>query len=138
MVKVIEERRHRAGFLLSEANGRYSRHVVTIAGGFTGAGRLEPGTVLGKITATSKYAISPDTGSDGSEIPDAILYDEINLANGDVDAVVINRAAEVNGNLLIFDPSVDSDAKRKAKCLLLDVPHKNEPIVTRAPFMEPV
>jgi hypothetical protein len=53
------EGRHAAEFVLSEAEGTRSRDNVTLHGGFTGADKLKPGTVLGKITSGGKYAASP-------------------------------------------------------------------------------
>ena len=51
MAQVLTEGPHTGGFLVWEAFRDYCREVVTIA-----AGTLEPGTVLGKITASGNYA----------------------------------------------------------------------------------
>ncbi|WP_428542677.1 head decoration protein [Profundibacter sp.] len=79
----LTETTHPGGFLVWEAFRDYTREVVTIAtGGATPV--LEPGTVLGKITASGKYA---------AHDPAAV----------DVDAVVLLRGpAIVNGNDLVF------------------------------------
>jgi hypothetical protein len=137
-VAEIVQRNRNTGFILSEANGNYSREVVTLLGGFTGATSLEAGTLLGKITASDKYVISPMTGSDGSEISCAVLMYATDISDGDVDdAVVIARNAEVNGNLLVFDPSVSTDADKRTKCRRMDVQFSDAPaIVVRAAFMD--
>jgi hypothetical protein len=119
-------------FVLNE--GTASREVVTLA---AGSGWLPPGTVLGQIASSGAYTVSAATGSDGSELPGAILYDFTDIRSGDVEAVVIIRNAEVNGEVLVFDASVDTDAKKRAKCsALLDVPNCAQPIVVRAPWMD--
>ena len=50
------EGRHPGEGLFSEANGHRSRDVITIA---AGSGVVGPGTVVGKITASGKFAPSP-------------------------------------------------------------------------------
>ncbi|MGB3044193.1 MAG: head decoration protein [Xanthobacteraceae bacterium] len=100
-------------FLLSEGNGHISRDVVTIK---SGAGKLEPGTVLGQITTGGKYVISANAevvGSEGAETAKAILAYGIDATSADVQAVVIRRFAEVKKPLLVFDASV-SDATKIA------------------------
>ena len=120
---LLTQAQHAASFIISEANGHGSRHTVTLLGGFDGAGKLFPGTVLGKIAASQKYVISPATGSDDSQIADAILYGFADISGGDVEAVAIVRNAEVNGAMLIFDPSVDSEAEKRTKAVQLDAAH---------------
>ena len=101
----------RAGnFIQSEAPGRFSRDQVTIHGGFTGAAKLLAGTVLGKITASGKYTISPHSGSDGSQTGVAVLFDDCDPTAGDVLATAITREAEVDGNALIYDSTVTAGA----------------------------
>lgn len=100
-------------FILSEGNGAISRDVVTIK---SGAGKLEPGTVLGEITAETKYVKSPNAevvGSEGAEVAKAILAYGVDATDADVEAVVVRRHAEVKEPMLIFDASVD-DANKVA------------------------
>jgi hypothetical protein len=54
----LVEGKHPGGFLVWEALRDYTREVVTIA-----SGTLEPGTVLGKITASGKYAAHDPEGN---------------------------------------------------------------------------
>lgn len=100
-------------FLLSEGNGHISREVVTIK---SGAGKLEPGTVLGQITTGGKFVISANAevvGSEGAETAKAVLAYGIDATSADVQAVVVRRFAEVKKLMLVFDASV-SDATKIA------------------------
>lgn len=103
-------------FLLSEGNGYQSREVITIV---SGSGKLSPGTVLGKVTATSKYCPSPNaqvTGKEGAETAIAVLGYEVDATSADVtDAVAITNDAEVKNLMLVFDASVNDATKRAAK-----------------------
>ena len=108
------------GFIQSEAPFAQSRDRVTIYGGFTGAAALLAGTVLGKITASGKYTISPNTGSDGSQTALAVLFEDVDPTAGDVAAVaVIARGAEVRAEDLTYDSSVDDGSKKAAKATQL-------------------
>jgi len=108
----LHNRIRAGGFVESEGNSFYSRDQITIAGG---AGVLFPGTVLGKITSSGKYTISPKTGSDGSQIAVAILWDYADATDGDVIAAAVSRAAEVRADDLTFDPSVALLSDQEAK-----------------------
>lgn len=85
-------------FLLSEANGSRSRDNVTVT--VAGAVALPAGTLLGKITATSKYIKYLDGASDGSQAVAAILLNPIPGVNGDYKAAVLARDCEVIGSML--------------------------------------
>jgi hypothetical protein len=116
---VFTEGRHAAEFILDEANGQRSRDNVTVHGGFTGATTLKAGTVLGKITSGGKYAASPVSAGDGSQTAIAVLIDNIDISAGDVVAAVISRDAEVNGNCLEYEATVDQDSEKTAKATQL-------------------
>ena len=86
-------------FLLSEGEATLSRDqaTVTIAGGVG----LPSGTVMGQITATSKWIKSLTGAADGSQNAKAVLLTDLSAAaNGDTKAVLITRAAEVIGAVL--------------------------------------
>ncbi|MDI7864305.1 head decoration protein [Rhizobiaceae bacterium n13] len=100
------------GFLLTELPGTLSRDVVTIA---SGSGKLEPGTLLAKLTAGGKYVPSPATGADGSQTAIAVLAYAVDASSADAEAVVVANDAEVKKPMLIYDASVDDDTKRNAK-----------------------
>lgn len=66
--------------------GHYPRieRLITIA---TSA-NLKRGSVLGRITANGKFILSASAASDGSQIPDAILAEDIDASVSDKQAVV--------------------------------------------------
>ena len=110
---VLHENPHDGNFILSEDDeGRLSRDNIVIA---SGAGALLPGTLLGKLTASGKFAPSPETAADGSEAAVAILVGRVDATSSDVVAVGLMRHAEVNRYGLIYDASVDDDLKKSAK-----------------------
>ncbi len=45
---------------------------------------LQRGAILGKITASGKYTLSASAAGNGSEIPDAILVQNVDASGGDV------------------------------------------------------
>ena len=60
---VLYETPHDGNFILSEDDeGRLSRDNIIVA---SGSGKLRPGTVLGKLTASGKFVPSPETGTNG-------------------------------------------------------------------------
>lgn len=113
---VFLETTHPGRFLLSEANGHLSREVVTIA---SGAGVINPGMVLGKITASGKYVPSPATGSDGSQTAVAVALYGCDATSADQKITVIFREAECNVNELLYDSSVNDATKKGAKATQL-------------------
>lgn len=111
------ESRRALAFLLSEANGNRSRETITVV---SGAGVLEAGTVLGKISASGKYTPSPATGADGSETAFAVLAYGVDATSADVPAaVIVARDAEVKAPELAYAASVDDATKRAAKAAQL-------------------
>lgn len=107
-------------FLLSEAAGRRSRSIVTIA---NGAGKLAAGTVLGKVTATGEYVPSPAAevvGKEGAETAVAILAYGVDATDQAVEVTAIDRDAEAKLPMLSFDASVDDQAKTDAKVAQLN------------------
>lgn len=84
-------------FLLSEAPGTLSREEVTILTGEV----LDAGTVLGKVTISSKHVAYSGAAADGSEDADCILCDAVDATDGDQKATVIARLAEVDENKLV-------------------------------------
>lgn len=88
---ILNEGIHTGEFLLSEANGSLSREEVTVVSGAA----MVSGTVLGKVTASGKYAAYNNGASDGSEVAKAVLYNGLAASGSDRKAVVIVRQAEV-------------------------------------------
>ncbi len=87
---------HNAEFLLSEGEGVISRDAVTLAKGQN----LVAGTVLGKITASGKYAAYNNAATDGTETAAGILLMSTDATNADMPAVAITRLAEVTAQSL--------------------------------------
>lgn len=98
----------RAGeFLISEAPGSLSRAAITLV---SGAGDLVAGTVLAKITASGKYTVYDNAGSDGTETAAAVLYAAADASSADAAAVAIVRLAEIDTNdLTWFDGAIAGD-----------------------------
>lgn len=89
---------HPGGFLVWEAFRDYTRETITIA-----AGTLEPGTVLGKITASGQYAAHDPAAVDGTETAVAVLWGKADASGGDAPAVAVVRGpANVNRHDLVF------------------------------------
>ncbi len=79
-------------FLASEEVAMASREQITLAP-TTG---LEPGTILGRITATGKYVAHDPAASDGSQNVACVLYAAVKASPNDQRAVAIARRAEVS------------------------------------------
>ena len=77
---------------------------VTIA---SGEGELTRGTLLGKVTADGKYRLSVDTESDGSQVPEAILAEDVDATSADVDNVVIYLTGAFNVEKITFGGAHD-------------------------------
>jgi hypothetical protein len=103
-------------FILSEAPGTLSRETVTVTA--PASTKLQPGHVLGKLTATGKYVPYDNAGSDGSEDAAAILYTECDNSEveeaADFEAVVVVRAAEVRKAALQWNAGMVSGDKTAA------------------------
>lgn len=102
----LTETTHSAGFLLSEGNGNISRDVVTLVSGEN----VVAGTVLGKITATGKYAAYDQNAGDGTETAAAIALNACDATGGDTDCTVISRSAEVIGDELEWGDNCPTEA----------------------------
>ena len=99
---VLTEGPHAGGFLVWEAFRDYCRETVTITAG-TPNPKLEPGTVLGKVTATAKFAAHNPAATDGTETAVAVLWDKADASAGDAPAVALVRGpAIVNRHDLVF------------------------------------
>jgi hypothetical protein len=105
-----------------EVEQAYCRDVVTIASGSnaTGAAMAEL-TLLGKITASDKYAPHDPAATDGTEVVAGILISpDIDAGSADADAAVLVRgpACVVFDNLVAVN-ALDAAAIAAAKADLL-------------------
>ena len=98
-----------------ELNGSYCRETVTLKAGTSYA----LGSVLGKITASGKYRLSPAAtvaGDEGAETATALLIESVDASGGDKTGVIVARGpAIVSKAALVFDASVDQVAEITAK-----------------------
>ena len=98
-----------------ELNGNYSRETVTLKSGTNYA----LGSVLGKITASGKYRLSPNAevvGDEGAEAATAVLIEAVDATGADKTGLVVLRGPIiVSKDALVFDDSVDDATKKSAK-----------------------
>ena len=98
-----------------ELNGNYSRETVTLKSGTDYA----LGSVLGKITATAKYRLSPNAqvvGDEGAETAVAVLLEAVDATAADKTGLVVARGpAILSKAALLFDASVDDNTKKATK-----------------------
>jgi hypothetical protein len=98
-----------------ELNGNYCRETVTLKSGT----KYALGSVLGKITASGKYRLSPAAqavGDEGAETAIAVLIEDVDATSADKTGLVVARGpAIVSKVVLVFDASVDQPAEKTAK-----------------------
>ncbi|AKS09879.1 head decoration protein [Pseudomonas trivialis] len=98
------ESMHAGEFLLSEGNGNISREAINVAAGAA----LEPGQILGLVTATSEFAPYLPTAEDGTENAIAILYGPLSESDVVRRGRAIVRQAEVSeAHLTGLDPAAE-------------------------------
>lgn len=93
-----------ADFLLSEAAGSRSREAVTILSGED----LAAGSVVGKVTASSKYVLSDADAVDGSEAAAGVLLNAVDASGGDALGTLIMRDAEIDTDKLTWHANNDA------------------------------
>jgi len=96
----LTEGKHAGGFLVWEVLRDYTRETVTIA---SGAGKLEPGTVLGKITTGGKFTALAAAATNGSQNAAGILWAGVDATAADAPGVVVLRGpAIVNRHEIVW------------------------------------
>ena len=96
----LTEGKHAGGFLVWEVLRDYTRETVTIA---SGAGKLEPGTVTGKITTGGKYTGLAPAATNGSPTAAGILWAGVEASAAEAPGVVVLRGpAIVNLHELVW------------------------------------
>lgn len=98
MATSFVERNYPFEVILSEANGSRSREVLTIVSGQD----LKAGAVLGKITASGKYAHADQGAATGIETAVAVLLEDVDASGGDAPGLCLVRDAEVKSALLNY------------------------------------
>lgn len=101
--------------VVHEMDKRMSRETETIA---SGEGVLQPGAVLGRVTATNKLVLSPPAsvaGKEGAETAIAVLLEKVDASAADAKGVTMRRLGLVNRANLSFEAAVDTANERQAK-----------------------
>ena len=92
------------GFLVWEVLRDYTRETVTLA---SGAGKLAPGTVLGRITSGGKYTVLTPGASNGSQNAAGILWGPADATDADAPGVVLVRGpALVNRHEIVWPEGI--------------------------------
>lgn len=107
---VLSPRRRAGEFILSEANNGQSREAGTVGGG---AGRLEAGTVLGRLSASGEHVPLKPGATDGSQLANAIVFASVDAQDGPAPAVWIKRNCTVRADDLVWPDGI-SQADRAA------------------------
>jgi len=98
-----------------ELNASYSRETVTLKAGIT----YPLGSVLGRITASGEYRLSPAAlvaGDEGAETAIAVLLEAVDTIGGAATGLIVARGPIILAEgALVFDASVDQPAERAAK-----------------------
>ena len=95
-----------------EVNPNYTREVIILQLGLS----YPAGSVLGRITASGKYTLSPATGADGSQTAVAVLLYPVNATLADAVGIVVTRGpAIVSRAALAYEATVNDAAKIVAK-----------------------
>ena len=114
---ILTDLRGTAGFIVSEAANIYrSREQATVAAG--AAPGLEPGTILGRLTANGNYVALNTGASTGAEDVSGILFEG---AIGTVDKTVVVRDCEVNVHALIYPAGANDAAKTTINAALAEL-----------------
>ena len=109
---VLTEQPSMGDVLKYEVNPNYTREVITLLIGMP----YPVGAVLGKITASGKYTLSPATGADGSQVASAVLLYDVDATLADATGIVVTRGPSiVSRAALAYDASVDDGAKITTK-----------------------
>lgn len=112
----LTEGQNAGEFILAEPEPKISRETVSVTVG--AATKLQPGHVLGQLSATGKYVEYDNAGSDGSEEAAGILYGELDnsagVAPADFTGVIVARLAAVRKGDLKWNSGVDGAGKTAA------------------------
>jgi hypothetical protein len=95
-----------------EVNPNYTREVITLEQGMP----YPVGSVLGRITASGKYRLATDDGSDGAQIASAVLLYAVDASLADAVGIVVARGPSIVSRAgLAYDATVDDGTKIATK-----------------------
>jgi hypothetical protein len=103
------EGRHPGAYIVGEVEF-LARETAIFAEGAV----VEPGTVLGRITASKKLVPLNPAANDGSQIADAISFGHVDASNADATGVITARLTAVNGAELLWPAGISDAAKAAA------------------------
>jgi hypothetical protein len=95
---MINELNYAGEFLLSEASGTRSREEVTFA---ATVADIQPGTVVGIVTASGHYAPYSNVAVDGTQTAVGVLYAGLSINVATQKGVIVARDAEVDSEKVI-------------------------------------
>ena len=104
----LTEGKHAGGFLVWETSRDYTRETVTIA---SGAGKIEPGTVLGKITTGGKFTALAPAATNGSQNAAGIIWAGVDASAADAAGVVLLRGPAIVNRHEIVWPAGATEAQ---------------------------
>jgi Bacteriophage lambda head decoration protein D len=104
----LTEGKHAGGFLVWEVLRDYTRDTVTIA---SGAGKLAPGTVLGRITTGGKFTSLASAATNGSQNAAGILWAGVDATDADAPGVVVLRGPAIVNRHEIIWPEAATEAQ---------------------------
>ena len=104
----LTEGPHPGGFLVWEVLRDFTRETVTLA---SGAGKLAPGTVLGKITTGGKFTVLTPGATNGSQNAAGILWGAADATDADAPAVVLVRGPAIANRHEIILPEGITEAQ---------------------------
>lgn len=98
-----------------ECHSSYGRETVTLKAGTN----YSLGSVLGKVSASGEYRLSPAAevvGDEGAEVAVAVLLEAVDASGGAATGLIAARGPVILAEgVLAFDTSVDQPAERVAK-----------------------
>lgn len=104
----LTEGKHAGGFLVWETSRDYTRETVTIT---SGAGKLDPGTVLGKITTGGKYTGLAPAATNGSQNAAGIIWAGVDASAADAPGVIVLRGPAIVNRHEIVWPAGATEAQ---------------------------
>ena len=105
---MLTEGPHPGGFLIWEVLRDYTRETVTLA---SGAGKLAPGTVLGKVTTGGKYTVLTPAATNGSQTAAGILWDKTDATDADASGVVLVRGPAIANRQELVWPAAATEVQ---------------------------
>lgn len=104
----LTEGPHPGGFLIWEVLRDYTRETVTLA---SGAGKLAPGTVLGRITTGGKFTVLTPGATNGSQNAAGVLWGPTDATDADAPAVALVRGPAIVNRHEIIWPDAATEAQ---------------------------